>query len=123
MLYLSIGTEGTRIYHQNNPNTKIDTCTTYEFARELSLTFTKPRNTTYDRYQIINTRHEPHKSLETFYSRLGELGAKATVGAVEQDLVKDFFIGRMNNTAIQMELLSEMRTPAQALNYALAQER
>ena len=28
----------------------------------------------------------------------------------------------MNNTAIQMELLSEMRTPAQALNYALARE-
>ena len=29
----------------------------------------------------------------------------------------------MNNTAIQMELLSEMRTPAQALSYALARER
>ena len=29
----------------------------------------------------------------------------------------------MNNTAIQMELLSEMRTPAQALNYALAKDR
>ena len=29
----------------------------------------------------------------------------------------------MNNTAIQMELLSEVRTPAQALNYALERER
>ena len=29
----------------------------------------------------------------------------------------------MNNTAIQMELLPEMRTPAQALNYAKARER
>ena len=29
----------------------------------------------------------------------------------------------MNNTATQMELLSEMRTPAQALNYTLARER
>ena len=40
LLYLSIGTEGTRIYHQNNPHTKIDTCRTYEFAHELSITFT-----------------------------------------------------------------------------------
>ena len=123
LLYLSIGQEGTRQYHQNNPHTNIDTCSTYEFAHELSITFTKPRNTTYDRFQIINARQEPHESLETFYSRLRELGAKAAFGGVEQDLVKDFFIGKMNNTAIQMELLSEMRTPAQALNYALARER
>ena len=29
----------------------------------------------------------------------------------------------MNNTAIQTDFLSEMRTPAQALNYALARKR
>ena len=111
--------------HTNIPSKQPahDTCTTYEFAHELSLTFTNPRNTTYDRFQIINARQEPHESLETFYSRLRELGAKAAFGALEQDLVKDFFTGKMNNTAIQMELLSEMRTPAQALNYALARER
>ena len=120
LLYLSIGQEGTLQYHQNNPHTKIDTCSTYEFAHDLAVTFTKPRNTTYDRFQIINARQEPH--VETFYSRLRELGAKTACGAVEQDLVKDFFIGKMNNTAIQMELLSEMRTPAQAINYALARE-
>ena len=106
LLYSSIGQEGTIIYYQNNPHTKIDTCSTYEFAHELSITFTKPRKKTYDRFQIIHARQEPHDSLETFYSRLRELGAKAAFGAVEQDLVKDFFIGKMNNTAIQMELLS-----------------
>ena len=111
------------IYHQNNPHRKIDTCSTYQFAHELTITFTKPRNTTYDRFQIMNAKQEPHESLETFYSRLRELGAKAAFGAVEKDLVKDFFIGKMNNTAIQMELLSKMRTPAQVLNYALARER
>ena len=123
MLYLSTGQPGTRIYHHNNPHKKIDTSSTYEFSHELSITFTKPRNTTYARFQIINARQEPHESLETFYSRLRELGAKAASGEVEQDLVKDFSIGKMNNTAIQTELLSEMRTPAQALNYALARER
>ena len=123
LLFLSTGTEGTRKYHQNNPHTKIDKCSTYEFAHELSITFTKQRNTNDDRFQIINAPQEPHESLETFYSRLRELGAKAAFEAVEQDLVKDFFIGKMSKTKIQMELLSEMRTPAQALNYTLAQER
>ena len=74
---------------------------------ELAVTITKPRNTTYDRFQIINARKEPHESLETFYSRLRQLGATAAFGAVEQDLVKDFFIGKMNDTVIQMELISE----------------
>ena len=60
LLYLIIGQEGTRQYHQNNPHTKIDTCSTYEFAHELAVTITKPRNTTYDRFQIINARQEPH---------------------------------------------------------------
>ena len=50
-------------------HTKIDTCSTYEFAHELAVTFTKPRNTTYDRLQIINARQEPHESVKTFYSR------------------------------------------------------
>ena len=120
LVYLSNGTEASRIYHQNNPNTKIDTCTTYEFAHELTITFTKPRNTTYDCF--LNARKESHEKLETFYSRLRELGAKAALGAVEEDLVKDFFIGKMNSTAMQMEILSEVRTPAQALNFALARK-
>ena len=120
LVYLSNGTEASRIYHQNNPHTEIDTCTTYEFAHELTITFTKPRNTTYDRF--LNARKESHEKLETFYSRLRELGAKAALGAVEEDLVKDFFIGKMNSTAMQMEILSEVRTPAQALNFALARK-
>ena len=42
---------------------------------------------------------------------------------MEQDLIKDFFIAKMNNTTIQMELLSEVRTPAQVVNFALSRER
>ena len=64
LLYLSIGQEGTRQYRQNNPHTKIDTCSTYEFAHELAVTFTKPRNTTYDRFQIINARQEANEELQ-----------------------------------------------------------
>ena len=121
--HLSNETEGTLICHQNNPHSKIDTCTHYEFEHELSITFIKPWNTTYDRFRIINARQEPHESLQTFCSRQRELRAKTAFGAVEQDWVQDFFIGKMNNTAIQMELLSEKRTPPQAKYYTLARER
>ena len=37
--------------------------------------------------------------------------------------MKDLFFAKMNNSAIQMELLSEVRTPAKVLNFALFRER
>ena len=82
----------------------IDRCSTNELVYELGLTFTRPR-------------------LETFFSRSRELGRKAALGNVEEDLIKDFCIAKMNNTAIQMELLSKVRTAAQVLNFALSRER
>ena len=63
------------------------------------------------------------KSLETFYSRLRELGAHCKFEKLEEDLVKDIFISNMRSSNIQMELLSEVRTPQQALNYAINRER
>ena len=79
LTYSSLGTKATRIFHQRNPHTIIDRCSTNEFVY--------------------------------------------VVGNVEEDLIKDFFIAKMNNTTIQMELLSEKRTPAQVLNFALSRER
>ena len=43
---------------------------------------------------------------------------------LEEDLVKDLFISNMNNTSIQMDLLSDVRrTPQQVLNFAINKER
>ena len=123
LTYLSLGTEATRIFHQRNPHTIIDRCSTNELVYKLGLTFTRPRNLTFDRFQLITVQQLPNESLETFFSRLRELGSKAALGNVEEDLIKDFFIAKMNNTTIQMELLSEVRTAAQVLNFALSRER
>ena len=89
----------------------------------MGLTFTRPRNITFDRFQLITIQQNSNKNLETFFSRLRELGSKAALGNVDEDVIKDFFIAKMNNTAIQMELLSEVRTPAPVLNFALCRER
>ena len=123
LTYLSLGTEATRIFHQRNPYTMIDNCSTNELVYELGLTFTRPRNLTFDRFQLITVQQNPNENLETFFSRLRELGSKAALGDVEEDLIKDLFIAKLNNTTIHMELLSEVRSPARVLNFALSKER
>ena len=73
LTYLSLGTEATRIFHQRNPHTVIDRCSTNELVYELGLTFTRPRNLTFDSFQLINVQQNPNGSLETFFSGLREL--------------------------------------------------
>ena len=121
LVYLSLGTEASPIYHQHNPHTLIDRCSTKELNYELGITFTRPRNTTFDRFQLITVQQNSNENFETFFIKLRELGSKAALGNIEEDLIKDFFIAKMNNTAIQMELLSEVRKPAQVLNIALSE--
>ena len=66
---------------------------------------------------------QTNKSLETIYSRLLELGSHCRFENLEKDLVKDIITSNMRSCNIQVELLSEMRTPQQALNYAVNSER
>ena len=66
---------------------------------------------------------QSHESLESFYSRIREAGALCKFKDLEEDLVKDLFISNMTNTSIQMDLLSEVRTPQQVLNSAINRER
>ena len=122
VIYFSLGTEASRIFHQRNPNAMIDLCSTNELVYELGITFTRPCNLTFDRFQLITVQQNTNKSLETFFSRLRELGSKCALGNFEEDLIKDFFIAKMSNSTIQMEVLSEAQTLAQVQNFALSRE-
>ena len=42
LIYLSLGAEACRTFHQRNPHTRIDRCTTNELVHELTLTFPIP---------------------------------------------------------------------------------
>ena len=66
---------------------------------------------------------QSNESLETFYSRLPEFCSHAKLKQIEEDLVKDLFFSNMHGSNIQMELLSEVRTSQQVLNYAINRER
>ena len=123
LIYLSLGAEGNRTFHQRNPHTQIERCTTNELVHELTLTFTRPRNRTFDRFQCFKSMQQPNESFETFYSRLREQGAHCKFEQLEEDLIKNIFISNMRSSNIQMEPLSETRTPQQALYYAVNRER
>ena len=82
----------------------------------MTVTLTKPRNTTYIRFQIINARQEPNETIEKFYSTLRELGAKTAFGAVDEVIIKDVFTGKTGK-------MVKLENPAQALNFALVRER
>ena len=123
LIYLSLGTEGQRIYLQRFPHSEIERITVFELAHELSLTFTQPRNITYDRFLLFTCKQKPNEKLESFHCRLKALGAKCRLGSAEEDLIKDIFIAFMTNTDIQRELLMETRTAQQVIQFALNRER
>ena len=123
LIYLSLGAEARRNYHPKNPHTQIEKCTTHELVHELNITFTIPRNTTFDRFKFFKSMQQWHESLETFYSRIREAGVPCKFKDLEEDLVKDLFISNMTNTSIQMDLFSEVRTPQQVLILAINRER
>ena len=64
--YLSLGAEARRTYHQKNPHTQKEKCTTHELVYELNITFTIPRNTTFDRFKFSKSVQQSHESRETF---------------------------------------------------------
>ena len=63
LIYLSPGTEATRIFQERNPHTLIDHCSTIELGYELGLTFTRPRNLTLDRFQLITVQQNGNTNL------------------------------------------------------------
>ena len=123
LIYLSLGTEAQRIYQQRFPHSNIERITVFELAHELSLSFTKARNITYDRFLLFTCKQKPNEKLESFHCRLKALGAKCRLGSAEEDLIKDIFIAFMTNPDIQRELLMETRTAQQVLQFALNRER
>ena len=123
LIYLSLGTEAQRIYQQRFPHSDIERITVFELAHELALSFTQPRNITYDRFLLFTCKQKPNEILESFHCRLKALGAKCLLGSAEEDLIKDTFIAFMTNPDIQKELLMETRTAQQVLQFALNRER
>ena len=57
LLYLSIGTEGRRIFKSKNPHFQIEKKPFKEPCRTMEEPFTKIRNITYDRFVFFSSKH------------------------------------------------------------------
>ena len=123
VINISLGTQCNPKIHQRSLYTMVDIWSTNELVYKLGINFTRPRNLTFDSFQLITVQQKRKRKPANPFSRLRELCSKIALGNVEEDLIKDFFIAKMIHSAIQMELLSEVRTPAQVLNSTLSRER
>ena len=122
LIYISLGTEGTNIFHQRNPHTELSKCRTDALAIQLKETFNEIRNETFDRFQFFRCTQNPEESLEQFHSRIKQKAALCNWEDLEDSLVKSIFIQGMPNPQIQMDLLSEDRDPLETLQYAIQRE-
>ena len=123
LIYLSLGTEGTNIFHQRNPHTELSKCTADALVIQLKETFKEIRNETFDRFQFFRCTQNPGESLERFHSRIKQKAALCNWEDLEDSLVKRIFFRGMSNPQIQMDLLSEDRDPLETLQYAIKRER
>ena len=119
LIHLSLGSEGTNIFHQRNPQTELSKCTTDALVINLQDTFKEIRNETFHRFQFFRCTQNPGESLEQFHSRIKHKAVLCNWEDLEDSLVKSIFIQGMSNPQIQMDLLLEDRDPLETLHYAI----
>ena len=122
LISLSLGTEGTNIFHQRNPQTELSKCTTDALVIQLQETFKEIRNETFDRFQFFRCTQNPGESMKQFHSRIKQKAALCNWEDIEDSLVKSIFIQGMSNPQIQMDLLSEDRDPRETLRCAITRD-
>ena len=119
LLYLSIGTEGRRIFKSKRPHFQIEKKPFKELWQAMEDSFTKVRNITYDRFVFYSCKQQKGESVESFYGRLIELAENCTLGSEEATLIRDAFILNMIDHETQKELLKETVEPSKALEIAI----
>ena len=94
LIYLSLETEGTNMFHQRNPHTELSKCTTDALVIQLHDTFKEIRNETINRFQFFRCTQKPGESLEQFNSRTKLKAALCNWEELEDSLVKSIFLYR-----------------------------
>ena len=74
-----------------------------EMVRLAKTSFEKTQSVTYDRYKLFNRSQETGKKLEAIQEALTAQAARAELGTLEGDLIRDLFISRMKNTVLEID--------------------
>ncbi|XP_063716596.1 uncharacterized protein LOC134844031 [Symsagittifera roscoffensis] len=87
------------------------------------IAFDKTQSVSYERYTLFNRAQETAKTLEAFHAALTAQAAKAELGTLEDELVRDLFISKMKNVVLQDTLTFETFSPEEVLKRALKFEQ
>ena len=107
-----MGAEGKKKFIQKNPHTDVSKLGFREIVRLAKISFEKTKCITYERYKLFTQSHETNETLESFHAALT---AKAELGGLEEELVRDLFISRMRNVVLQDTLTFETFSPEEVL--------
>ena len=83
----------------------------------------KCQSITYERYKLFNRSQETGESLEAFHAALTAQAAKSALDTLEDELVRDLFISKIRNPALQDTLTFETLSPDEVLKRAIKFEQ
>ena len=122
LLYLSIGTEGRRIFRSKNPHFQIEKEPFKELWQTMEASYTKIRNITYDYFVFFSSKQQKGESVESFYGRRTKQAENCSLGNEETTLIRDAFIFNMRDNETQKELRKVTVEPTKALEAAIQME-
>ena len=96
-MYLSLGTEGTNILHQQNPHTELGEMHHNSLVMQLQETLKEIRNEIFDKFHFFLCTQNPGESLEQFHSRIEQKAALCNWEDLEDSLVRSIFMQGMAN--------------------------
>ena len=91
--------------------------------RLAKISFEKTKCITNERYKLFTRSHETNETPESFHAVLTAQAAKAELGGLEEELVRDLFISRMRNVVLQDTLTFETFSPEEVLTRAIKFEQ
>ena len=119
LMYLSLGTEGRKIFNSKNSTVNLDEISTKNLWDVLNTTFIRIHNITFHRYLFLTRKQQKGEPIEKFYGHLKELSENCDSGDKGDTIIRDVFIANMQNEDIQKELLKETVEPDKALAIAI----
>ena len=119
LMYLSLGTEGRRVFNSKNSTVNLDKISTRNLWDVLNKTFFRIHNITFDRYLFLIRKQQNGEPIEKFYGHLKELSENCDLRKKRDTIIRDVFIANMQNEDIQKELLKETVEPDKALAIAI----
>ena len=109
-LLLSLGTEGKKRFLQKNPLVENSKMSFKEVSELASTSFQKVKCVTFEKYKLSTRWQEQGEILEEFQA---EIIAQAARSELENEIVRDLFISKMKNRALQDTPTFETLAPEQ----------